>query len=489
MNFQHIPDALRVPLFYAEVDNSHASVFSVNQPTLLIGQMFETGTATLHSPILINRADEAATAFGRGSLLHQMVQAYRSRDSFGEVWCLPVADAKAGIKATGTITFSGTIEATGTVQRLIGGQVVRISVIREDTAATIAQAFAEAVNANTDVPVTASAEDQTVTLTAYHAGEIGNDIDIRCVPIAGGKASDPSGITVSVATMAGGQNNPDLSNAIAGIGDETYDFIVCPYSDRANLDALKTFMDDATGRWSWARQVYGHVFSIRRGTVAQLDTFGATLNSQHMTVFGLEPVAALPWEVISRITAEAAKSLRNDPGRPLQSLPLDVAAADPEKRFTLQERQVLLTSGVATLYAAAGALHIERAITTYQVNAYQQPDTSYLDVNTLYSIAHILRFLKQRITSKYGRHKLADDGTRFGSGQAIVTPKIIRAELIAAYGELERDGLVENAQAFKENLIVTRNAHNPNRLDVLLPPDLVNQLRVFAVLTQFRLQY
>ncbi|ENX5204677.1 hypothetical protein ACFPOW_005226, partial [Salmonella enterica] len=31
--------------------------------------------------------------------------------------------------------------------------------------------------------------------------------------------------------------------------------------------------------------------------------------------------------------------------------------------------------------------------------------------------------------------------------------------------------------------------NNSNRLDVLFPPDYVNQLRVFAVLNQFRLQY
>ena len=30
---------------------------------------------------------------------------------------------------------------------------------------------------------------------------------------------------------------------------------------------------------------------------------------------------------------------------------------------------------------------------------------------------------------------------------------------------------------------------NPTRLNVLFPPDLVNQLRVFALLYQFRLQY
>jgi len=36
---------------------------------------------------------------------------------------------------------------------------------------------------------------------------------------------------------------------------------------------------------------------------------------------------------------------------------------------------------------------------------------------------------------------------------------------------------------------VERDSGNPNRINVLLPPDLVNQLRIFALLNQFRLQY
>jgi len=42
---------------------------------------------------------------------------------------------------------------------------------------------------------------------------------------------------------------------------------------------------------------------------------------------------------------------------------------------------------------------------------------------------------------------------------------------------------------FKANLIVERDSNNPNRVNVLYPPDVVNQLRIFAVLNQFRLQY
>jgi hypothetical protein len=51
------------------------------------------------------------------------------------------------------------------------------------------------------------------------------------------------------------------------------------------------------------------------------------------------------------------------------------------------------------------------------------------------------------------------------------------------------NGLVENLVQFKAHLIVERDPNDPNRVNVLYPPDLINQLRIFAVLAQFRLQY
>ncbi|HHS8483442.1 TPA: phage tail sheath C-terminal domain-containing protein, partial [Yersinia enterocolitica] len=134
-------------------------------------------------------------------------------------------------------------------------------------------------------------------------------------------------------------------------------------------------------------------------------------------------------------------------------------------------------------------LRIQRDITTYQKNTYGNADNSFLDSETLHTSAYVLRRLKSVITSKYPRHKLANDGTRFGAGQAIVTPNVIKGEMLSIYRQLERAGIVENFELFKQYLIVERNADNPNRLDVLFPPDYVNQLRVFALLNQFRLQY
>ena len=84
-----------------------------------------------------------------------------------------------------------------------------------------------------------------------------------------------------------------------------------------------------------------------------------------------------------------------------------------------------------------------------------------------------LRNQKQVITSKFPRHKLADDGTKFGPGQAIVTPGIIKAELVSDYQIDMWNGLVENLRAFKANLIVERDPNDPNRVNVLYPPDLI----------------
>ena len=152
-------------------------------------------------------------------------------------------------------------------------------------------------------------------------------------------------------------------------------------------------------------------------------------------------------------------------------------------------RQSLLNYGIASSYVSGGQLRVERAITSYQKNAWNQADPSYLDSEAMHTLTEITRRLRNRITQKYPRHKLANDGTRFGAGQAIVTPSVIRGELLAEYSEMEEIGLVENAKLFAKYLVVERDSGNPNRINVLLPPDLVNQLRIFALLNQFRLNY
>ena len=295
-------------------------------------------------------------------------------------------------------------------------------------------------------------------------------------------------MSVAVADGTAGTGVPDIEEAFAALKEEPFEFIALPYSDKTSLDAAKAAM---TERWAYNVQLYGHVYSASRGAVEDLLEIGEAQNDPHLTVFAVsETDPNFGFDRLGAAVGQIAVSVKADPARPFQTLVLTgISAPRVGDRFSRTERENLLASGVATFCDTTSNTQIERAVTTYIQNAYGATDNSYQDAETLHTLGYIIRFLRTRITSKYGRHKLADDGTTFGEGQAIVTPSIIKSELIAAYSDLMEAGLVENMDAFKSYIIVERNATDPNRLDVLFPPDLVNQLRIFAMLVQFRLQY
>lgn len=490
VSFNSIPSDLKVPLFYAEVDNSQANSATSAMPRLIVGQVNDDSVAPeIGKLTLVPSLSLAKSIGGVGSMLAEMYDTWRGIDAAGEVWCLPVK--ATGTKATGKVAFVGTATAGGQINLYVAGQRVRATISSGATAAAAATALAAAVNA-AGLSVSAVSSTGEVTLSCRWAGLSGNDIllQLNRQGRVNGEFT-PDGLTVTVTAMAGGVGTPDLDAAIAVLGDEPFEFLCGPWADATSLDAWKALMNDSTGRWSWSRQLYGHVYTASRGTLGELVALGDTRNDAHVTVYGFEKPSPDPvWRQAAAYAARQAVFISADPARPTQTGELNSLTPAPAgERFMLLERQSLLSHGIATAYASSGTQRIERAVTTYQKNDYGQADNSYLDSETLHQSAYIIRFLKGRITSKYGRHKLANDGTRFGAGQAIVTPAVIRAELIAGYYILEQMGIVENAEAFAKHLVVERSLTDPTRVNVLYPPDLVNQLRVFALQYQFRLQY
>lgn len=490
ISFNNIPSDLRVPLFYAEVDNSQANSGGSSMARLIVAQVNDDATASeIGQLTLVSSLGLAKSIGGIGSMLAQMYDTWRRSDPAGEVWCLPIKGA--GVKASGTVTITGTAIAGGELSLYLGGSRVRATVAKGATPTAAAAALVAAVNA-AGLAVTAVAAVGVVTLTCKWSGLSGNDLALQLNRLGRNNGeSTPAGLTAVVAPMTGGVGTPDVAVALASLGDEPFEFICAPWADATSLDAWKALMDDSSGRWSWAKQLYGHVYTAQRGTLGELVALSASRNDQHVTIHGFEVGCPDPvWNVAAAYAARTAVFISADPARPTQTGELSgITPAPAGARFTLTERQSLLNRGIATAYFGGGSQRIERAITSYQFNAFGQADDSYLDSETLHQSAFVIGYLKARVTSKYGRHKLANDGTRFGAGQAIVTPNVIRAEMIAGYYALEQLGIVENAEAFAANLIVERSGTNPNRLNVLYPPDLVNQLRIFALQYQFRLQY
>lgn len=489
MDFNNIPSNIRVPLFYAEMDSSRAGTYTPGYRALLIGQALNADGA--NQPKLVMSEGAMVELAGAGSMLHEMFKAYRKNDSFMELWALPLPDIFEGVKAAGSFSFTGTAQENGVLSLYVSGTLVQVSVAEGDTAAMTAEAAAAALAARTDLPVTAALADDTVTLTCKWAGLTGNALDLRLNYLGElGGQSTPRGLNVTVADMTGGAGLPELAAALSNLGDTEFDFIALPYTDTLSLNTMQEFMGDVAGRWAWDQQLYGHVFAAARLSLTAAQTLGAGRNDQHCSIMPFYGSPTSPWEVTAMLTARAGASLSIDPARPLQTLELTgMLAPEVSDRFSLAERNTLLYNGMATFKAESGKCLIERCITTYQKDGYGRADNAYLDVQTLATSAYTLRNMRQIIQQKYGRHKLANDGTRFGSGAAVVTPNIIRAELIALYRDLEARALVENADLFAQYLVVERDANDVNRVNVLFPPDYVNQLRIFAVRNEFRLQY
>lgn len=492
ISFDNIPATLRVPGVFSEVDNSQAvsGPQAIQYRRLLIGQMLSSGTATAAELVRVTSEAQAATLFGEGSMLHGMCLAALTQDDFIELWVMPLDDDGAANAAAGSVKFGGAPTAAGTLNLYIAGRRVRVAVGSGDTPGDVATAAAAAINAmagNDALPVTAAVdgvEATQVNITARNKGEAGNDIDIRLNYYD--DEVTPAGLTVTITAMSGGTANPDISSALAALGDEWFQAMAMPYTDSSNLAALEAELAD---RFGPMREIEGHGFAAARGSHGQLGTLGDGRNSPHVTIVQAAYEPMPPYEKAAETASIAAYYASIDPARPLQSLPykwcLPAKTAD---QFTLEERNLLLYDGIATTTVdAGGVMRTERLITTYKQNAAGGQDVSYLDCETLFTLMFIRHDWRDYVKRKYPRHKLANDGSRFGPGQAVATPKLMKAEYVAKAREWEELALVENIDQMKADLISERNPSDPNRLDLLLPPDLVNQLRIVGNKIAFRL--
>jgi len=491
-----IPTALRVPFMYVEFDPSRAfqGPSVLQYKGLLIGQCTSSGTkynvsAAAVGPFLIRSADQAALYFGKGSQIHRMAIFWFQNDRVTPLYAIALNDSASGVPAVGSFAFSGTATAAGEVSAYIDGERISIGVAVGDTAATVATAMVAAMSDS--LPVSGVVATATVNLTAKNDGTPGNDIDLRLNYQDGEEL--PAGITCVVTAMSIGASDIDIADAIDLLADEWYNIIVAPYTDATNLTLIEA---ELASRFGYMRMIDGLYICSRRGTLSSLSSFGNGRNSPHISCMengGVTGVGSPTWscEVAAAYAAQVSKEGQADPARPFQRLQM-VGVLPPAvtERFTLEDRNVLLFDGIATcLTDAGGKVRIERAITMYQTNDAGAADIAYLDVNTLLTLMYLRYDFRNRILTKYSRAKLADDtDINFGPNQQIITPKIGKAEAIAIFRSWQELGLVENIDQFTNDLICYRPDSDPNRLDWVLPPDLINQFRVGAATIQFLLQ-
>ncbi|PNH98428.1 phage tail sheath subtilisin-like domain-containing protein [Vibrio diazotrophicus] len=284
--------------------------------------------------------------------------------------------------------------------------------------------------------------------------------------------------------------NGDTMSALAALGDVQYHHIICSLNDETTIRDLGEFLEK---RYEALQQIPGVAYVPKQGTNAELVTFA---NKSNCPLISFMPINALgnsanvalsDAAAIGAWAGQIAPSLANDPCRPLQTLKMDGVYSIAETEFDWAERNLMLHEGMGTYTVnTAKEVLVERAVTAYTENAAGIADNSYLDIMTPATAMYFRQKQRSRILSKYARHKVAKDGTRFAPGQVIVTPSMFKTELLALYKELEYAGIVQDFDGYKKSLIVELDDSNKQRINYQDSPQFVNGLIIVAGKIQFR---
>lgn len=282
----------------------------------------------------------------------------------------------------------------------------------------------------------------------------------------------------------------DLVSALAALGDKQYHHILCSLNDDTSIRQLGEFLDK---RYEALQMIPGIAYLAKKANHAELVTFGSKSNCPLIGFMSINDVGdsanteLSEAEALAAWAGQIAPSLANDPCRPLQTLKLNGVYSIAANEFDWAERNLLLHEGMGTYtVSSAREVMVERPVTAYTENAAGVADNSYLDLMTPATAMYFRQKQRSLIQSKYGRHKLAKDGTNFAPGQVIATPSMIKGALLTLYKELEYQGIVQDFEGYKKSLIVELDTNNKSRINYQDSPQFINGLIITAGKIQFR---
>lgn len=460
VSFETIPSSIRVPGRYIEFNTKLAvRNLPVNpQHVLIVAPMLASGTQKPLDPVMVFSDVEAGEKFGYGSWSHLMAQQAIRNNQYINLSIIGLPDDSAAVKAVGKIEIEGSATREGQLILNIGKESLKIAATRSESAKELAERLTAVINANESVLVTAEAEDGGITLTAKNGGEIGNEIYLD------GQSNAP-GVTLKVGNMENGQGNADISEALAEVAGKRYHIYVSAFSDDENLARLNEHIEAVSN----AIEKRGGIgVAGWSGTLAQGITKASKLNSGRMILQWYK--GSKMGNALIAAGFAAVMASEEDPARPLNTLEIKGLDITPESEWpTFSEFNNALYNGLSPLQVVNNRVQIMRAITTYTKNATGTDDPALLDVTTIRTLDYTRDALDQRYALRFPREKLSDK-----------TPPKVRSETLDVLMKLEDLEILEQVEENKSLLVVERDLQDANRLNLIIPADVVNGLHVLA---------
>ena len=261
--------------------------------------------------------------------------------------------------------------------------------------------------------------------------------------------------------------------------------------DNFKINVARDYLRD---NWHSSRADDGILFEVFRNNMPTTigdDTFDKVerINSPYISMLPLpEDFGDTTFNVLGSLIAKVFNITKRDRGVPLQNEVLDDVFTDG-KSFGLSMRNEIVRKGLSAYSLSNGLFRIDALTTTSIFNDKGVKSDAYKFVN----VPLILSYLRYSFVSYMGARlsgkKLVPDSVRVGAGQTnILTPRTIRSYIISLYNEdwVGEKALVESSQEFLNSIVVEIDRRNENRVNISISPNLVNQIRVVAILLNFR---
>lgn len=259
-------------------------VVNVPHKILIIGNYDETTKTDIVEDTLyrLGSSADAADKFGFGWPLHRLAKYAEAGSQSIEMWALPVLEDGGAAASAGSLAITASSAEAGTIHMYIAGEYVSVSVAKDDSATIIGDAIEAAINAKTELPVTAENTTGTVAVTAKSLNAAGDLITLTFNQKLNQEL--PVGVEITVTAMTGGAGDSDIETALEALGtdddanEKGFTEVIHGFTDENTLDLLSTYNgigNEMVG--CWAKAVHKPFRSLQGDT--QIDDEGDALEA------------------------------------------------------------------------------------------------------------------------------------------------------------------------------------------------------------------
>jgi phage tail sheath gpL-like len=433
------------------------------------------------TPYRITSATQAAARYGFGSPIHLAALQLFPPTGGGvgsiPVTVYPLVEDGEGVAASGSITPPGEVDDTASYWVRIAGILSAPFIVEAgDSPTAISQNMSQAINGVLEMPCGSSPSSPpgSLELTAKWAGDSGNDIVVEVLTSTGAPAT-----TFTVVQPTGGLNDPDISPALARLGNTWVTMIINALGpdNTAALDALSQVGE---GRWG---QLVRRPFVAFRGSAETGPTVPSegTRTTDRVNCQLVAPGSVnLPVQIAAAQVREIAKVANDNPptdygSRAVRGL---LPGADGEQ-WDYTVRDAAVKAGCSTVELKNGLVTISDVVTMYRPAGEVPP--AYRYVVDIVKLMNIIYNLDLEFSNPQW-----DGAPLIPDGQATVNPNArkpstAKAAVCRILDSLALEAIISDPKTAKANTFSSINSQNPKRLDVQTTVQLSGNSNIISV--------